>query len=235
MENIDLFDRYRKNELEPKEKLDFEKNLQSNSALHAEFEHFKLAADLIKFEHLRKDVKNFHSNYRKRSVFQLPLLKYAAILVFGVSIFSSYYTLNLKSQDLLSSSHMTYQVSLSRGNETEITEYEQHYQKTEYEELIKKYENKRAISNKQLFITAMSYYNLKKYDKSLKILQNLKPINNEYKHEIPFYIGQNLVGLNKPQEALEIFSNMNDENPYKKAINASYKFKLKLLAFKSRF
>jgi hypothetical protein len=219
-------------------RLVFEQQLLKNPALKSSFYDYKVAMELLRFQGLKSEVEKANKAYqnRKESKFSFPTIKIAAIVIFGLLTFSSFWILQTEGVDLLENVQIEYIEPNQRGDAEEKQRAELLYITKDYEGLINLYVSSKGPSEKLEFLTAMAYFNKKEYIKVLELIEKLKTRSktNTYKNEIEFYNCQSLIALNKYSEAESMIQKMKDTNPYKSTFDWVYFAKIKILSWKER-
>jgi tetratricopeptide (TPR) repeat protein len=232
MENIDIFDKYTRKHMNATEILQFENDMETDPALKEEFELYKISTELIKLDNLKKEVAQVHNSYIKKQKFTFPTIQIAAMLIFGLLGYAAIWTKTNNGSDILESKQISYIEPVLRGEFEKKTNTDSLYSIGDFTRLIAIFKTAQKPDEKFIFLTAMAYYKSKKYDESLTILQKINPNNSAFENEIPFYIGQCQVGLNKYTEAIKTFETLPNNNPYAKIYDWKYKLKLQALQFK---
>ena len=230
MENIDLFDKFYKNQLSAEESISFEKELESNANLKNEYNLYLAAIEVIKIDNLKKEVASFHQEFKQNKTFKFPVLKIASVIVFGLLAISGFWINATNGTDLIDSLAVNYVEPQQRGGVEEKKLAETLYLNEDWEGVIEVYTKSGNPDGKLSFLTAMAHFRLKDFQNTNQILSGLETADHKY--EIEFYKGQSLVGLGKYKEALEVFDKMSEGNPYQENIDWKYRLKLKLLALK---
>jgi tetratricopeptide (TPR) repeat protein len=232
MENIDIFDKYTRKHMNAAEVLQFENDMETDPALREEFELYKISTELIKLDNLKKEVAQVHNSFIKKQKFTFTTIQIAALLIFGLLGYAVIWTNTNNGSDILDSKQIGYIEPVHRGEFEKKTNTDSLYSIGEFKQLIEVYKTMPTPDKKLTFLAAMSYYKSKKYEESLTILLKINPNNSAFENEIPFYIGQCQVGLNKYSEAIQTFETLPNNNPYAKIYDWKYKLKLKALKFK---
>lgn len=239
MEEFEIFDDYLNNKMTFETKLGFEQQLLENPALKLSFNDYKVALELLRFQGLKNEVEKAHKVYQinKESKFSFPTIKIAAIIIFGLMTFSTFWVNLIEGADLLQNVPIAYIEPNQRGDAEEKQRAELLYLTKDYEGLIKLYDSSNQPTEKLEFLTAMAYFNEKEYSKVLELIEKLEPRKktNAYKNEIEFYKCQSLIGLNQYAKAESMILSMKDTNPYKSTFDWIYITKIKILAWKESF
>ncbi len=237
MKNIELFDKYLKKQMNVEEKLSFENDLAVNAQLSEAFAKYKLAIELLKFNNLKKEINSVHQDFTKpqTKVFRFPIMRIAAVLILGFLTFGSFWAMNTNGNELLDNQTLSYIEPLNRGDVEEKKQAELLYANGDFEQLILLYKSTSEPNKKLNFLTSMAYFKQKKYQDALLLIEQMETKNTtaEFKNELQFYKGQCLVGLNKIDEALKVFENLDKKNPYKNALSWQYLLKLRILSIKT--
>lgn len=249
MESLEKIDDYLAGRLLADEKELFEKELKLNPALDLEVSKQYLAKEAIRISTIRKTVKEAQLQYLTESnleIATLPTIKKSwtiyltriaasvAIIAMSIGAFQFY---NLNTEEVLAENGIKYQATTIRGSSPSINELETAYKSTDYLLVIDLFEKSQQNNEKEQFLTSMAYYNLKKYDNSLKLINKMlenKEENFQYINELKYYKGLNLIGSNNFDEAIPYFENLknDDKNPYSKSISKGFILKMKALALK---
>jgi hypothetical protein len=239
MEDFEVFDSYLKYKMSFENRLAFEQQLLKNPALKSSFYDYKVAMELLRFQGLKSEVEKANKAFqnRKESKFSFPTIKIAALIIFGLLTFSTFWISKTEGVDLLENVQIEYIEPNQRGDAEEKQHAELLYITKDYEGLINLYVSSNGPTEKLEFLTAMAYFNKKEYSKVLELIEKLKPRSKAitYKNEIEFYKCQSLIALNKYAEAENMIQEMEDTNPYKSTFDPIYIAKIKILAWKECF
>jgi tetratricopeptide (TPR) repeat protein len=232
MENIDIFDKYMRKQMNSAEILQFENDMETDPALKEEFELYKISTELIKLDNLKKEVTRVHNSFTEKKKYTFPIIRIAAMLAFGLIGYTAIWANTNNGTDILENKQINYIEPVHRGELEKKTNTDSLYSIGDFKHLIEVYKTTQKPDEKFTFLTAMAYYNSKKYDESLTILQKINTNNSAFENEIPYYVGQCQVGLNKYDEAIKTFENLAKSNPYAEQYDWKYKLKLHALKFK---
>jgi hypothetical protein len=234
MENIDIFDKYYKNQMLATEKLTFENQLVNNIELKDNYAIYLVSVQAIKLNNLKKLVGEVHKTECIQPIksFRFPAIKIAAAVVFGLLVYTGAWINNTDGLQVLNNNAISYIEPQQRGGILEKQKAEYLYQNKKFAEIITLYNQSNLADKKLEFLAAMANYNLKNYGDCSSVLTKITSQNSDFINEIDFYKIQCLVGLNKPTEALKAINELKDNNPYKKIFDWQYKLKLKFLSLK---
>lgn len=234
MENIDLFDNYYKNELNTDEIFEFEQNLKTNKIFYDKYESYLLSKAIIKNANLKNEIEIIHQEFINNTKNKFnSLLKYAASLAIILMIGVGTFKISGSGASVLESQNIGYVVPQYRGA-NENDDFKKLYLQGNYKEIVAKFSNGKAVNEGQQFLTSMAYFKLKEYNKSERLINLILILNPEskYKNELKYYQAQALVGQNRVKEALVLFDQMKDYNPYYDSLSGWYMLRLKIISFK---
>lgn len=239
MEKFEIFDDYLNDNLDPEARLLFEEQLLTDNALKQFFNDYKIALELIKYEGLKSEVAKANKHYktRKGTKNSFPIIKIAAIVIFGLLTFSAFWVGQTEGKDLLEYLPIEYIEPNQRGDNKEKLQAESLYLRKDYERLIELYNLSIEPTEKLIFLTSMAFFNREQYEKALVLIDKLeiKIDGSQYKNELEFYKCQSLIGLNKYSDAMEEILKMDASNPYKSTFDWTYIAKIKILDWKDTF
>lgn len=138
---------------------------------------------------------------------------------------------------LFASQYQTYRINVERspqqGNATSITE---HYQKAEYDEVIKDYKALKMLSAREKMITAFAYMELKQYDEAVPLFDevirnNVLSEERLYQDEAEYYLALSLLRTSQLRLSYQIFDKIfvDEEHTFNNRVDKWFMIRLKWL------
>lgn len=249
MESLEKIDEYLAGKLSEIDKKSFEKEIENDKNLENEVSKQLLAKEAIKMANLRINVKavqdqflldNYSENERPKISRNWKLIgaRLAASIAIFAMLFGGLQWINLSSEKILSEDGLHYQEPTMRGENTDKNTITEAYKNGNYQRVISIFDSQKMADQKDQFLTAMAYFNLKDYNSSIKFIEEINinfESNQLYINELQYYKGLNLIGLNRYEEAISLFEKIKADpnNVYQKNITTGFLLKLKALSIKN--
>jgi len=237
MERIDEFNKYIKNQMDKGELNLFQKELTDNETLRNDFKTYLLGVETVSYNGLKDEVRKAHQKHKKSQGFRLSFLRVAAVVIFGLLGFTTFWVASTNGEELLTQTPLSYVEPNHRGATEDKKEAEKLYIAKDYIGVSRLYKANTKQDEKLIFLAAMSYYNMGNYGQALQIIQTVEnnPKNSNYASEYQFYKCQSLIGLERYAEALTNINSISKESTYYDYYDWKFRLKIKLLNLKSNF
>lgn len=226
IEQLEEFDSYYRNELNPADKAKFEKKLSEDEELRKNYEEYLIEISSIQYNGRQQIIREFTSSSGSQSNIKM-LLRIAAIFIILIvafvfiyqalkgpdyqEMFISYYE---KDQDLT--------LQKPRGpseNYEYLSKAYAHYQEDQYDAgLIAIAKVESIEENPQgLYIRGLIHMEQSNFEKASPSFQEALKYTSPHEEDIKWYLGLSLLSEEKTDQAIEVFRSIESEKYQQKA------------------
>ncbi len=236
---------YLDGELSPNEALLLEAEISQSVELQEALQKLKITQYGVKYWGIQNQVRNLHQEYVANNTQQAATTSKkkanwfmyvasaaaAAVLVFFILNTRS---ASLSGDDLYASNYRKYDISNTRS--TTSSNVKQQFAQLQYQEIVTHYTNTNTPSIEEQFFAALSYKELKQFNKSIELFHSVIETNKKestilYKDDAEYYLGMTYLHQKDITKAVQILEpiSQNKQHLYSDVIDTKFINSLKKL------
>ena len=230
-QSTDKLIQYLDGELMGKELTDFEQLLAENTAMQKELNNLILTREAIQsyglktqvasvhqemMQELNKEIITIPKNNKVRSLYRMPLNIAASLLLIMLSV-GFYQYITISGSKIFNENYSSYELSISRGDENDISQIEKAYAKGQSNLVITEFSKLKNPTKKDNFLAGQVYLSKNQVKESIRSFEQVLSISsaeNTFKDDAEYYLALSYLKNNKPLKAEPILQKINKDKDH---------------------
>ena len=222
---------YMDGELRGEELTAFEQLLAENTDLHRELNNLILTREALQSYGLKTQVASVHQemmqelndetntipkNNKVRFLYQMPLNIAASLLVIMLSV-GFYQYITISGPKLFNETYSSYELSISRGGENDVSKIEKDYAKGHSNLVIEEFTKLKNPNAKENFLAGQAYLSKNNINESIRCFEQVganSSAENAFKDDAEYYLALSYLKNGEPLKAEPILQKINKDKDH---------------------